>query len=80
MDIGTRSCSRAIAVAAEVLLLCGAIVNLIWFRIYFSMRPETPPGGVLAWCKLFIKDNIFCSRSLGPTLPIGIRTSYSFVS
>ena len=46
--------------AAEMLLLCGAIGNLIWFRAYFSMHPETPPDGVLAFSsKLFPEKAVF---------------------
>ena len=33
--------------AAEVLLLCGAIVNLIWFRVYIG--PETFSGGLFTF-------------------------------
>lgn len=29
-------------VIAEVILLCGAIVNLIWFRVYFSTIQGEP--------------------------------------
>ncbi len=29
-------------VIAEIMLLCGAVVNLIWFRVYFSTIQGEP--------------------------------------